>query len=493
MEEKKKKENFKYKIIAIIFLAVSIIILIPGLIFAVKNRQYNLINFVDTHMLYRFNDDLEKKVPFFLIYYSILIVTFMLMCKYRKQIFKNTKNVIRFTIIAGAIFALMIPNASTDIYTYIARGRMQVVYHQNPYYTTARDIINKNPKDYIMQDVAKCWWDEKATYGPYWELIVKFYALFSGNSIFTAIYVYKLMIFLLFAISVFLIYKITNNDLDIMLFALNPFILYQYLANAHNDFYVIFFCILAIYLFKVKNKKHLSMVSLGIATSIKYYPVLFAPFLMFYFIKDEKSIKDKIKMLAIYVIEYAATVLFPYVFYARDINAILNPLIQQSKYNFSFQGVIYYMTNENLKVAKIVSKIIMSIFVCYYAYLFIKDFFVEKDVTFEKVAKDLVKITIYFTVIMLTNYNSWYVGWLIPFMLFEKADKKRYYTYFTLSNLIFESGLTYRELTLLMRAQGSILILYIYFCIFILLDTFYYHNVESKDKIKEIEKKDSLK
>lgn len=118
-----------------------------------------------------------------------------------------------------------------------------------------------------------------------------------------------------------------------MLFGLNLYILYQFLANGHNDFYVIFVVLLAIYLFKVKNKKKLSVASLTEATSIKYYPVLFVPFLVFYFIKDEKNIKGKISKLALYSIEYLIIVLFLYIFYAKDINTFLMPLIQQTKYS----------------------------------------------------------------------------------------------------------------------------------------------------------------
>ena len=103
----------------------------------------------------------------------ILTILFLLMCKFRKRVFKSTKSLIQFIIIIGAIYAIMIPTSSCDIYTYIARGRMQTKYHENPYYTSTLDIINKNPEDKIMYNVARCWWTEKATYGPYWEIIVK--------------------------------------------------------------------------------------------------------------------------------------------------------------------------------------------------------------------------------------------------------------------------------------------------------------------------------
>lgn len=489
MEKENVRKFNMTEITAIFFVIISLLIMIPSIIFNALHNNDKIINYVDSNIFYGLIDKpIAKQYPIFLIVTIILTILFLLMCKFRKQVFKSTKVLIQFIIIIGAIYAIMIPTSSCDIYTYIASGRIQTKYHENPYYTSTLDIINKNPDDKIMQNVAPCWWSEKATYGPYWMLITNLYSVFSGNSIFAAIYVYKLMAFLIFILSVFLIKKITNNDLYVMLFGLNPYILYQFLANGHNDFYVIFLVLLAIYLFKVKNKKELSVACLAIATSIKYYPVLFVPFLLFYFIKGEKTIKGKISKLALYSIEYLFIILFPYIFYARDINAILSPLIQQTKYSYSLQGAIFFISDKNVALMNVISKCILASFAFYYLYLFIRDFFVKDNITFEEISGDLAKITIFFIVVVLTCYNSWYIGWIVPFMIFRNIKENRIFAYWELSSMMFDHIIYNPNLMQVPNSHLNIAYLYIVLLIFILLDLLYYYN-DYSDDYKECSKK----
>ena len=489
MEKENVRKFNMTKITAIFFVIISLLIMIPSIIFNVLHNNDKIINYVDSNIFYGLiNKPIDKQYPIFLMVTIILTILFLLMCKFRKRVFKSTKSLIQFIIIIGAIYAIMIPTSSCDIYSYIASGRIQTKYHENPYYTSTLDIMNKNPEDKIMYNVARCWWNEKSIYGPYWMLITNLYSVFSGNSIFAAIYVYKLIAFLIFILSVFLIKKITNNDLYVMLFGLNPYILYQFLVNGHNDFYVIFLVLLAIYLFKVKNKKELSVACLAIATSIKYYPVLFMPFLLFYFIKDEKNIKDKICKLALYSIEYLLIVLFPYIFYARDINAILSPLIQQTKYSYSLQGAIFFISDKNVALINVISKCILASFAFYYLYLFIRDFFIKDNITFEEIAGDLAKITIFFIAVVLTCYNSWYIGWIVPFMIFRNIKENRIFAYWELSSMMFDHIIYNPNLMPVPNSHLNIFYLYMVLLIFILLDLLYYYN-DYSDDYKECSKK----
>ena len=490
MEKENVRKFNMIKITAIFFVIISLLIMIPSIIFNVLHNNDKIINYVDSNIFYGLiNKPIDKQYPIFLIVTIILTILFLLMCKFRKRVFKSTKSLIQFIIIIGAIYAIMIPTSSCDIYSYIASGRIQTKYHENPYYTSTLDIMNKNPEDKIMYNVARCWWNEKSIYGPYWMLITNLYSVFSGNSIFAAIYVYKLMAFLLFILSIFLIKKITKNDLYVMLFGLNPYILYQFLANGHNDFYVIFLVLLAIYLFKVKNKKELSVACLAIATSIKYYPVLFVPFLLFYFIKDEKNIKDKICKLALYSIEYLFIVLFPYIFYARDINAILNPLIQQSKYSYSLQAAIFFLSDKNDALMNVISKCILASFAFYYLYLFIRDFFIKDNITFEEIAGDLAKITIFFIVVVLTCYNSWYIGWIVPFIIFRNIKENRIFAYWEVSSMMFDHIIYNPNLMPVPNSHLNIAYLYIVLLIFIIFDLLYFtFAMTTKNTIKKYEK-----
>ena len=127
------KDN-TYKIIAVLFIIVSALVLVPSIIFIVLHYDLNIISYIDSTMfLGLLENPIDQKYPIFLIVTTILTVLFLLMCKFRKNIFKSSKSLIRFIVIIGFIYAIMLPTSSLDIYTYIARGRMQIKYHENPY------------------------------------------------------------------------------------------------------------------------------------------------------------------------------------------------------------------------------------------------------------------------------------------------------------------------------------------------------------------------
>ena len=121
-----EKENVrKYNIIkitAILFVIISLLIMIPSIIFNVLHNNDKIINYVASNMFYGLIDKpIAKQFPIFLTVTIILTILFLLMCKFRKRVFNSTKSLIQFIIIIVAIYEIMILKSYFDIYTYIAR------------------------------------------------------------------------------------------------------------------------------------------------------------------------------------------------------------------------------------------------------------------------------------------------------------------------------------------------------------------------------------
>ena len=111
-----EKENVKkfniIKIAAIFFVIISLLIMIPSIIFNVLHNNDKIINYVASNMFYGLIDKpIAKQFPIFLTVTIILTILFLFMCKFRKRVFKSTKSLIQFIIIIGAIYAIMIPTS----------------------------------------------------------------------------------------------------------------------------------------------------------------------------------------------------------------------------------------------------------------------------------------------------------------------------------------------------------------------------------------------
>ena len=111
MEEENVRKFNMIKITAIFFVIISLLIMIPSIIFNVLHNNDKIINYVDSNIFYGLiNKPIDKQYPIFLIVTIILTILFLLMCKFRKRVFKSTKSLIQFIIIIGAIYAIMIPH-----------------------------------------------------------------------------------------------------------------------------------------------------------------------------------------------------------------------------------------------------------------------------------------------------------------------------------------------------------------------------------------------
>jgi hypothetical protein len=126
---------------------------------------------------------------------------------------------------------------------YIGFGRLAAVYHVSPYLHTYSEFTDRFAS-YVT-------WDDPMPYGPVVLPAFALAGLVSEDHVFVAMYVIKLAWLLIHFLNAWLVYQIAKSIAPdpryaLFVFAFNPLILLEQLANGHNDGPLILFGLLAI-------------------------------------------------------------------------------------------------------------------------------------------------------------------------------------------------------------------------------------------------------
>ncbi len=206
----------------------------------------------------------------------------------------NTKKIERkklLTIVFAVTAVLFLSYCafSYDIFNYIFDAKIITHYNQNPYEHKALDYAG-DPMLSFMR-----WTHRVYPYGPFW-LVLTVPLSYVGFGIFSfTFYLFKLLMLASFVGTVLLIERLAKKlDFDplfaVAAFALNPLVLVESLVSSHNDIVMMFFGLLAIYLFY--EKRYItSYFSLLFSILIKFATVLEIPAILaksIFKLKDEK-------------------------------------------------------------------------------------------------------------------------------------------------------------------------------------------------------------
>ena len=204
----------------------------------------------------------------FLIIISALFlyyVYFLFLALEKKLKIKTLRNLI---LITGVVLSFSYIAFSYDLFNYIFDAKIITFYGENPYFKRALDF----PGDPMLSFMH--WTHRYYPYGPFW-LVLTVPLSFAGMQVFLVTYfLFKFLATAFYFGSIFLIYKINkhiNKGSEIfntVLFALNPLVIVEGLVSSHNDIAMVFFALLGIYLYLIKNKL-LGIISVVISAAIK--------------------------------------------------------------------------------------------------------------------------------------------------------------------------------------------------------------------------------
>ncbi|MCF7820728.1 MAG: polyprenol phosphomannose-dependent alpha 1,6 mannosyltransferase MptB [Candidatus Pacebacteria bacterium] len=192
------------------------------------------------------------------------------------------------------------PITSTDIFSYIYQSR--IISHQNssPY----QQVYNDFPQDNLYHVLNNKWSNNTSPYNPLFLAIGSTITKISNNNLLASLLLFKFIIWLFFISSALLVYKITKSINSFYLFAFNPYLLFEFLINGHNDIMVIFLLLLSLYyLFRKSWQSQFTALSaVFIAFLIKAYALIFLPIVGLKIVLDKTNLVYKAKALSSFIL-----------------------------------------------------------------------------------------------------------------------------------------------------------------------------------------------
>ena len=426
------KKDFKYKImqtflknIKALFIIMAIIFAIPSYVYLFNNKT--LLNF-DGNLEYCFlltnNINRLYQAIIYTIIITIIVIIYFMIIKFRKQIFKNVNQIFIFITIVSSIFVFVVPFWCSDVFYYLGIGRLAEEYHQNPYYTDMKSFIDNNEinmeKDTVMQKGYKNYWAKTTVvYGAVWTIICSIISFLSLGRLELGLLIFKIINLLIHIGNCYLLFKISKKKVFPILYGLNPFILIEGIANVHNDLFVIFFLLLSLY--QLLNKKSIisCLLYLALATDIKYFTILFLPFIIIYYYKNQ-DIKTRIINCIKFGSLFILFVIIPYIVFFKDFRIFMGLLTQRERIAKGLYLFISEYFNNPPGLTEYIKTIALAIFTVIYFNTCVSLLF-SKTIIFSKQMKIVYLFLLAFLFLLITNFQPWYFIWLSPLMIWQNS------------------------------------------------------------------------
>ena len=179
----------------------------------------------------------------------------------------TAREVVVIIVGAGLLAWGALPANSTDIFGYIAFGRMAGIYGANPYVHTYSEFA-----DFYSAFVE---WDITMPYGPVGLPLFILVGRLSEHSVLGSVFVLKLIWLLTHFCNCWLLFRILkawqpDPTFGLFLFGLNPLVLVELMANGHNDGLMILFVLLAI--FALQRERHTTALWLAMLAALVKLP-----------------------------------------------------------------------------------------------------------------------------------------------------------------------------------------------------------------------------
>ena len=407
------------RITKISFIIICILLVIPSLIYLINNRT--ILQF-DTYFNFAMNKDLNKIISTVCYIFLFILLTFFYIIIYKTNMFKDIKSLLKYNVIIGIIFMIMLPWTSSDIFYYMGVGELDARYNQNPYYTTTRDYYEQNIEnidDEILKKGSENYWgNTTVVYGPTAQTFFKICSSISMKNATLALFVFKLVNLIIHIVNTYIIYKLSKRMKFSILYGLNPFILVEAIGNVHNDIIILFFVLLSIYFLLKRKSLILSIIFLVLATGIKYFTILLLPIVILYHYREEKRLIIRFLRCIEYGIVFLLLYLAEYLPYLRDFQPLFSMMVQTERYSCSlYVALILDYGADIMNIAKFLFRII---FVLYYI-IFCINLLTEKNIRFYNIIRKY-NLSVCLFLLILTNFHPWYLMWLFPTIMWMKSN-----------------------------------------------------------------------
>jgi hypothetical protein len=313
----------------------------------------------------------------------------------------------------GAVFALTMifvyPATAIDVYIYIAHSLVLVQYHANPITTPASTF----PHDPLLA-LADGWVAFGAPYGPLGLIIDAVPTFIVGRNLLADLLLLKLMFSAMLLIEAFLIYKILSHLspklalAGAIFIAWNPYALFEYCANSHNDVAMMLFVVCAI-LALVKNRMALAFVLIVAAVLVKFAMLPLLPLFLIYGFIHQPTNQKRLTYLALAITSSLLLVIILYAPFWQGLKTFDQLTYQDQRYMSSFSTMLTDIssTHVTLDQAKLWGRILFG--AIYLVALFLST---------QRLSSMLLGCFValfFFLALAVTNFEIWYA--IGPIML----------------------------------------------------------------------------
>jgi len=217
--------------------------------------------------------------------YAIVFAAFLFFYYSQKEKIKFS-SILNISIILRLILLISIPNLSNDFNRFIWDGRL-INLGLNPYLSFPNEFINTDNFLLLGKDAQELYTGQGnlsignyTCYPPLNQFFFFIAALISPQSIYGSVIILRIFMILADVGTIIIgrkiLRKLSLPESNIMLFALNPFLIIELTGNLHFEGVTIFFLMLAIY-FLLNDKFQKSAIWMAISILVKLIPLIFIP------------------------------------------------------------------------------------------------------------------------------------------------------------------------------------------------------------------------
>ena len=377
-------------------------------------RQFSLLQYYHGLIdMSQINDHSHTGFAQFLIVFSILFLLFTLAWWYVGHL--NNHSTLWLILGFGAIFGLTMsfvyPATAIDIYVYIADSLAIVLYHGNPMITPPALVAN-DP----LITLAGGWTYYTAPYGPLGLVIDAIPTMIFGRNLLATLLLMKFMFSAMLVVEAFLVYKILSHYAPklalagAIFVAWNPYALFEYSSNAHNDVVMMLFVLLGC-LALIKNHHVLAFVLVVASVLIKYAMLPIIPLFFVYSLVHQPTHKQRLTYAFWALSSSALLVLALYAPFWQGIKTLDPLFFRDTLFMSSFSTMLTDISSGIVPrdQAKQIGQILFGVLYLYPLWLATRDQ--------AKLFKACFIATFLFLGLAVTNVEIWYVIWPALFAL----------------------------------------------------------------------------
>ncbi len=261
-------------------------------------QQFPLLRYYDDMLdMGMITKEMSMGFLWFLIVFSVLFTLFGL--AWWKARHLHDRSTLWLILGFGAIFSLttlfVYPITAIDVYNYIAENIVLLGYHKNPMLVS----LIQYPQDPLAY-LTVGWGGYPASYGPIGLLLDTIPTLLAGRNVLANLILFKVLFSVALLVGAFVAYKILMRIgpkfalAGALALAWNPFALFEYSANSHNDILMVLFILLAV-LALVEERPILALTLITASALTKYASLPLIPLFFIYSVIHQPGNQQRIR------------------------------------------------------------------------------------------------------------------------------------------------------------------------------------------------------